>query len=107
MSHRSDPIEVNMTTHLDLDDVCAGNPLARQELDTLRTDLANARAADIHSCHDGCKRAGCVNARLRERVKVLDDALATIERTCLVDYPPSKIVLLDIAHIAVSARDAP
>ena len=32
----------------------------------LRAELANARAADIHSCHAGCTRAGCVNARLRE-----------------------------------------
>jgi len=31
-------------------------------------------AADIHSCHDNCARAGCVNARLRERVRVLEAA---------------------------------
>lgn len=36
------------------------------EMERLTRELANARAADIHSCHAGCTRAGCVNARLRE-----------------------------------------
>jgi alkylhydroperoxidase family enzyme len=31
-------------------------------------ELANARAIDIHSCHDGCTRSGCVAGRLREEV---------------------------------------
>ena len=34
----------------------------------LRAELANARAVDIHSCHSGCTRAGCVAARLREEL---------------------------------------
>lgn len=41
------------------------------ERDQLRTDLANALARDIHTCHAGCTRAGCVNARLRAEVEAL------------------------------------
>ena len=51
----------------------------------LTLELANARAVDIHSCHDGCTRSGCVAGRLtaerdalREDVarltKIIDDA---------------------------------
>jgi hypothetical protein len=32
-----------MSTHLDLDDVCAGHPKAQQELDALRAELAEWR----------------------------------------------------------------
>lgn len=42
------------------------NAALRDELERLTRELANARAADIHSCHAGCTRAGCVAARLRE-----------------------------------------
>ena len=42
------------------------NAALRDELERLTRELANARAVDIHSCHAGCTRAGCVNARLRE-----------------------------------------
>ena len=38
----------------------------------LKTMLADARAADIHSCHDDCTRDGCVNGRLRERIEALE-----------------------------------
>lgn len=41
---------------------------AAREIERLTAELANARAADIHSCHDQCTRAGCVNARLRAEV---------------------------------------
>ena len=45
-----------MSTHLDLDDVCADNPLAKEELDTLRAEIEGLRVEisklqfDI-SCH--------------------------------------------------------
>ena len=45
--------------HGDVEQIVADNA-------ALRAELANARAVDIHSCHAGCTRAGCVNARLRE-----------------------------------------
>ena len=43
----------------------------RDERDALREQLANMRAADIHSCHDGCTRSGCVNARLRNALELI------------------------------------
>ena len=42
------------------------NKVLLDEIERLTQELANARAVDIHSCHAGCTRAGCVNARLRE-----------------------------------------
>ena len=44
---------------------------AADELERMALELSNARAADIHSCHAGCTRAGCVNVRLREVLKEL------------------------------------
>ena len=41
------------------------------ELADVTAELANARAIDIHSCHDGCTRAGCVAAGLREEAEGL------------------------------------
>ena len=47
----------------------------------LRAELANARAADIHSCHAGCTRAGCVNARLREERDQLRDEIKAMRKS--------------------------
>ena len=46
----------------------------------LRAKLANARAADIHSCHSGCTRAGCVAARLREERNQLRKDVAALNK---------------------------
>lgn len=46
----------------------------------LRAELANARAADIHSCHAGCTRSGCVNARLREERDQLRKDVAALNK---------------------------
>ena len=51
----------------------------RWDLATAKTELANQRAADIHSCGPTCDRAGCVNARLRDDVALLRDALAALQ----------------------------
>ena len=40
------------------------------ENERLRFDLQG-----IHSCHNDCTRDGCVNRRLREKLKVAEDAL--------------------------------
>ena len=58
------------------------------ELERLTRELANARAADIHSCHAGCTRAGCVNARLRERVRVLEYELSEILEWAVKERAP-------------------
>ena len=58
------------------------------ELERLTRELANARAADIHSCHAGCTRAGCVNARLREERDQLRRDVAALNKiidTRLID----------------------
>lgn len=41
---------------------------AAAELDRLTRELADARAVDVHSCHDKCTMPGCVNRRLRAEV---------------------------------------
>lgn len=46
------------------------------EIARLRTELANEKARDIHSCHADCTRAGCVNRRLRAEVERLRAELA-------------------------------
>ena len=58
------------------------------ELERLTRELANARAADIHSCHAGCTRSGCVNARLRERVRVLEYELSEILEWAVKERAP-------------------
>lgn len=45
------------------------------ETEKLRHHLAQTLTRDIHSCHNDCTRAGCVNARLR-----LDLAQALMDR---------------------------
>ncbi|MGL4648993.1 MAG: hypothetical protein ACRC1H_06280 [Caldilineaceae bacterium] len=45
------------------------------ERDILRHDNANHRA-DVHSCHAGCTRAGCVNERLRDVLRACQRHLA-------------------------------
>lgn len=58
------------------------------ELERLTRELANARAADIHSCHAGCTRAGCVAARLREERDQLRKDVAALNKiidTRLID----------------------
>jgi len=65
---------------------CAESMLiAADEIERLRTELANLRAIDVHSCHANCTRSGCVNARLRNEVDDLraamddrDDALGQL-----------------------------
>ena len=52
----------------------AANELERQSdaiqrLWKERDELRDALAGDIHSCHPGCNRAGCVNQRLRAEVE--------------------------------------
>ena len=44
----------------------------RWDLATAKTELANQRAADIHSCGPTCTRAGCVNARLRAALTLIE-----------------------------------
>ena len=46
----------------------------------LRAELANARAADIHSCHASCTRAGCVAAGLREERDQLRKDVAALNK---------------------------
>ena len=50
----------------ELADVIAERDMRKDTLAQRDRELANARAIDIHSCHDGCTRAGCVAAGLRE-----------------------------------------
>ncbi len=50
------------------------------ELERLTRELANARAADIHSCHAGCTRAGCVAAGLREERDQLRKDVAALNK---------------------------
>lgn len=45
----------------------------RAAVAALREELANARAVDVHSCHDGCTRAGCVAAGLRAEVAAIEE----------------------------------
>lgn len=67
--------------HGDVEQIVADNA-------ALRAELANARAADIHSCHAGCKRAGCVAAGLREERDQLRKDVAALNKiidTRLID----------------------
>ena len=48
-----------------LGECSGGYQTMEKEIAGLRAELANLRAADIHSCHAGCTRSDCVNARLR------------------------------------------
>ncbi len=66
----------------------ADNAALRAELERLTRELANARAVDIHSCHAGCKRAGCVAGRLQERVKVLEYELSEILEWAVKERAP-------------------
>ena len=52
----------------ELADVTAERDMWKDTLAQRDRELANARAIDIHSCHDGCTRAGCVAAGLRAEV---------------------------------------
>ena len=52
-------------------------------IDKLRAER-DALVNDVHSCHNNCTRAGCVNRRLRERVTHLEqlvtDATYTLSK---------------------------
>ena len=48
-----------------LDDREASLVRMREMLNQSRAEIARLQADGIHSCHDGCTRSGCVNARLR------------------------------------------
>ena len=75
----------------------------RWDLATAQDALANARAADIHSCGPTCTRAGCVNVRLRANVLLLRNALIGLEdATSNIpgDYGP------DVWRVIESARQA-
>lgn len=67
--------------HGDVEQIVADNA-------ALRAELANARAADIHSCHASCTRAGCVAAGLREERDQLRKDVAALNKiidTRLID----------------------
>jgi len=57
--------EIARLTHA-VDDREASLIRMRDMLNQSRDDLVRLQAEGIHSCHDGCTRSGCVNARLRE-----------------------------------------
>ena len=71
----------------------------------LRAELANARAVDIHSCHSGCTRAGCVAGRLQERVKVLEYELSEIMEWAVKERAPLRDQ--EIASIRRTLEAAP
>ena len=52
----------------------ASDPTDAERIDLLQAELANLRA-DVHSCHAGCDRAGCVNVRLRTQIAHYEAAL--------------------------------
>jgi len=45
------------------------------EIAALRAENARLQADGIHSCHDGCTRSGCVNARLRAEILEADECI--------------------------------
>lgn len=65
---------------------------AMREASAELTRLRNLLAADIHSCHDGCTRSGCVNGRLRAQVSALTaeakEAQLDATRAALGDKTP-------------------
>jgi hypothetical protein len=50
---------------------------AADEIERLRFDLQG-----IHSCHNDCTRDGCVNRRLREKLRVAEEVLTNLMRVC-------------------------
>ena len=50
------------------------------ELADVTAELANARAVDIHSCHDGCTRSGCVAGRLTAKRDALREDVARLTK---------------------------
>ena len=60
-------------------ELAAARHWGADEIESLRTQLANLRAADIHSCGPTCTRAGCVNVRLRVDVALLREALDALQ----------------------------
>ena len=56
-----------------------------ETIESLRQELEDERARDIHSCGPSCTRNGCVNSRLRQQLAEKD---AEIER--LKSSPPDK-----------------
>ena len=89
-----------MSTHLDLDDVCAGHPLAQRELAALRAEVAGLRecAIDLWMMLDDIDTGG-------DRAKA-DDVLyrAIAERTHRRRFSPKYQVVIDAIDAALAAR---
>ena len=89
-----------MSTHLDLDDVCAGHPLAQRERAALRAEVAGLRecAIDLWMMLDDIDTGG-------DRAKA-DDVLyrAIAERTHRRRFSPKYQVVIDAIDAALAAR---
>jgi len=70
------------------------------EIAALRAENARLQADGIHSCHDGCTRSGCVNARLRACMDQARTALFRAGRTT------TDIDVLSECESVVAAIDA-
>ncbi len=71
----------------------------------LTRELANAKVNGVHSCHADCARDGCVNRRLRERVKVLRSLVLLLD-SLLVDLDCACIPPGDKAEYRASIKAA-
>ena len=91
---------------------------AIEQLRAERDQLVN----DVHSCHAGCQKAGCVNRRLRERVahleQLITDATYTLSKARIwggmdwtynplhpIHYKPMRDRLAGEADVIYAARE--
>jgi hypothetical protein len=82
----------DITTRLRSIYVAEGSNYVQEAADLIECLRAEMKALvnDVHSCHAGCTKAGCVNVRLQARVKMLEDALGDIVDTNFFGGPQAK-----------------
>jgi hypothetical protein len=73
---------------------------AADEIERLRFDLQG-----IHSCHNDCTRDACVNRRLREKLRVAEEALEGLRNEALTanEAGYESLAVIHVSHRCTEA----
>lgn len=69
---------------------------ASAEIESLRRELENERAREIHSCGPDCTRSGCVNRRLREELAEARQEIADRKADCETGHDQDEATIAEL-----------
>lgn len=83
---------------LQIEEDAVWNPYAKHEetIESLRRELENERARDIHSCGPDCTRSGCVNRRLRKELAEARQEIADRKADCETGHDQDEATIAEL-----------